>query len=164
MKTCPCCGYTYSLFNYHLKVRILPETDRPGYKSLHCLICNQKIKKEESIKWIYIKTVITFLSSIIFSDVIRSLFHLWTNVDSLVVNIPFIATFYILIYCYDFYFTSLVCYKESAHTTVKLDSSKIDNIYGVFGEKEKGLAKQVPSVIFWILTILVFISFIYSIN
>lgn len=149
-RKCPCCGYKFSILNYHLYTRVLPE-DNPTYKSLHCLKCNHKIQKEESIYYNYIKTIITFILSILFSIMIRSFFDIWNHIYAFAVNIPFMILFYILKYIYDYYFNSTNCYNERTKVFNNLDKYG-GNINGIFGKKEKQVYKNSKYLIFWIFT------------
>jgi len=162
MKVCPCCGYKFNLLNYHLHTRILPEADT-NYKSLHCLECNNKIQKEESIFSHYIKIIITFILSILFASFIRFSFDIWMYTDVFIVNIPFIILFYILKYIYDYSFSYLECYDESKINQQVINEQE-GNIYGIFGEQEKRITKQSKYVIFWILTIIVALLIGFALN
>lgn len=153
MKKCPCCDYEFSLLNYHLHTRMLPEDDT-NYKSLHCLECNHKIQKKESVTLHYMKNIITFIVSVIFAFFIRMSFNLWQDIDIFVVNIPFIILFYILKYIFDYYFGRLECYdQEVKKVTVLHENGR--NLYGIFGKKEQQIAEKAKYIVFWILTIIV---------
>jgi len=153
MKECPCCGFKFNVFNYHLHTRILPENDS-NYKSLHCLKCKHKIQKKESITYYYLKIFITFIMGLIFAILVRSHFDIWPNVDLFAINIPFILLFFIIKYIFDYLFSSLKCYDEK---TLRLDDlDQIGgNINGIFGQKEEEVAEKGKGVIFWILTLIV---------
>ncbi|QOP41392.1 hypothetical protein [Sulfurimonas marina] len=152
-KECPCCDYQYNIWNYHLHTQMLPEEDS-NYKSLHCLECNHKIQKEETVTFHYLKVLITFIGSIIFAYSVREVFGLWEDIDMFEINIPFMILFYILVYIYSYTFSSLECYTEK--TKVLEDSSEQGgNINGIFGQKEKEIASKSKNVIFWMGTVVV---------
>lgn len=154
MKTCPCCGYKYNLLNYHTYTRVLPE-ENTNYKSLHCLKCNHKIRKEESVSEHYIKLIIIIIASVVFAYFIRITFNIWKGVDHFIVNVPFMILFYILKYIFDYYFNRLECYDDEEVKNVEISHENGGNIYGIFGEEEQKIAKKVKYIVFWISTTLV---------
>ncbi len=149
-KKCPCCGEKFNSLNYHLKTRVLPCQDKENYKCLQCLRCNNQIAKEITVRQSHIVAILTIIGAWLFAESVRYIFDIWSQLDRLIANVPFMLIFFILVYTINIYYRKLECYSDDKNHTYNNcidDDADINNIHGIFNKKEKVVIGDIYKIV-----------------